>query len=242
MFRGHLTPIAMPQLFDSTEWLSLMAYVDQNQSKEKTIAAVITAILIAAVGYAFYTGLAFNIVKKVAKQMTVLDIKEPPPPPPKQPPPPPKEQPKVESPPIVTPPPIVQPPVVSAPPIVTTPNPPPAPIIQAPPSPAPPPPKPSAAVRAKPRGSFQSLMSTDDYPPSALRNNEAGTVGFKLDIGTDGRVTNCTVTSSSGFADLDQTACRLLTKRARFTPAKDAGGAAIGDSFSSRFTWQIPKD
>jgi periplasmic protein TonB len=244
MFRGLSAPAVMPQIFDSTEWLSLMAYVDQDQSKEKTIAAVITAILLAAVGYAFYTGLAFNIIKKAAEKMTVLDIKEPPPPPPKQPPPPPKEQPKVESPPIVTPPPIVQPPVVNAPPIVTTPTPPPAPVIQAPVAPAPPPapPKPSAASHASPKGSFQSLMSTDDYPPSALRNNEAGTVSFKLDVGPDGKVSNCTVTGSSGFADLDQTACRLLQRRARFTPAKDSAGNAIADVYSSRFTWQIPKD
>ena len=209
----------------------------------RSIAIIGTLVLEALIVLAIISlGQTSKLFQPKQQVLTTVDIKEPPPPPPKQPPPPPKEQPKVESPPIVTPPPIVQPPVVTAPPIVTTPNPPPAPIIQAPPSPAPPPPKPSAAVRAKPRGSFQSLMSTDDYPPSALRNNEAGTVGFKLDVGTDGRVTNCTVTSSSGFADLDQTACRLLTKRARFTPAKDAGGAAIGDSFSSRFTWQIPKD
>ncbi len=85
-------------------------------------------------------------------------------------------------------------------------------------------------------------MSTDDYPPSALRNNEAGTVSFKLDIGADGRVTNCSVTNSSGFADLDQTACRLLIRRARFTPAKDTAGNGIPATYSSRFTWQIPKD
>ncbi len=234
----------MPQLFDSTEWLSLMAYVDQNQSGQKTVAGIISAIILAAVGYAFINGLAYDAFKKAATKLNVIDIKTPPPPPPKKPPPPPKETPKVESPPIVSPPPIVQPPVVNAPPIVTAPKAPPVPVIQAPVAPAPPPapPKPSAASRAQPKGSFQSPMSTDDYPPSALRNNEAGTVSFKLDIGADGRVTNCTITSSSGFADLDKTACRLLTRRARFTPAKDASGAAMADSYSSRFTWQIPKD
>jgi protein TonB len=243
MFRGHLTPIAMPQLFDSTEWLSLMAYVDQNQSKEKTIAAVITAILIAAVGYAFYTGLAMNVIKKAAEKMTVLDIKEPPPPPPKQPPPPPKEQPKVESPPIVTPPPIVQPPVVNSPPMVTTPIPqPPAPPVLAPPSPAPAPPKPSQASGPKPRGNPGDWANSDDYPPSAQRNQEQGRTGFKLDVGADGKATNCTVTSSSGFADLDQTACRVLLRRARFTPAKDTAGNAIPSSYSSTVVWQLPKD
>ena len=231
----------MPQIFDSTEWLSLMAYVDQNQSKEKTISFIITIALLAGVGYAFVTGLAFNVIKKAAEKMTVLDIKTPPPPPPKQPPPPPKDQPKVVSPPIVTPPPVVTPPATPTVQVQTTTIPqPPAPPA-APPAP-PQPPRPSQASGAIPKGSFQSLMSTDDYPPSALRNNEAGTVSFKLDVGPDGRVTNCTVTGSSGFADLDQTACRLLTRRARFTPAKDQAGNGIAGSYSSRFTWQIPKD
>ena len=221
-----------------------MAYVDQNQSKEKTIAAVITAIILAAVGYAFITGLAFNVIKKTAEKLNVIDIKTPPPPPPKKPPPPPKETPKVQSPPIVTPPPIVQPPQVQSPVQVTPIPQPPRPPVMAPvaPNPPPAPPKPSQASSAKPKGNFQDLMSSDDYPPSALRNNETGTTGFKLDIGPDGRVTNCTVTGSSGFSDLDETACRLLQRRARFTPAKDTTGAAVASSYSSRFTWVVPKD
>jgi periplasmic protein TonB len=175
----------------------------------------------------------------------VIDIKAPPPPPPpkKPPPPPPKDTPKVESPPIVAPPPVVTPPQV-APTIITAPKAPPVIIQQAPvaPSPPPPPPKPSAASKLSPRGNFNSLMSTDDYPPTALRNGQQGTVAFTLDVGPDGRVTNCTVTSSSGSPELDQTSCRLLQKRARFTPSKDASGNGIADTYSSRFTWQIPKE
>jgi protein TonB len=162
-----------------------MAYVDQNQSKEKTIAAVITAIILAAVGYAFVTGLAFNVIKKTAEKLNVIDIKTPPPPPP---------------------------------------------------------PKPSQASGAKPKGNPGDWVTSDDYPPSALRNNEAGSTGFRLDIGPDGRVTNCTVTSSSGSPDLDQTACRLLPRRGRFTPAKDAAGNGIATTYSSSVRWQIPKD
>jgi len=222
-----------------------MAYVDQNQSKEKTIAAVITAIILAAVGYAFITGLAFNVMKKTAEKLNVIDIKTPPPPPPKKPPPPPKETPKVESPPIVTPPPIVQPPQVQSPVQVTPIPQPPRPPIAAPiaPNPPPPPPaKPSQASGAKPKGSPGDWVSSDDYPPSALRNNEAGVTGFRLDIDGTGHATNCTVTSSSGFPDLDQTACRLLIRRARFTPAKDAAGNGIATTYPSSVRWQIPKD
>ncbi|MDH7639703.1 energy transducer TonB [Sphingomonas oryzagri] len=220
-----------------------MAYVDQNQSGQKTVSAVISAIVLGAVGYAFVNGLAYDAYKKVATKLNVIDIKTPPPPPPKKPPPPPKETPKVESPPIVAPPPVVTPPVV-APTIITAPKAPPVIIPQAPvaPSPPPPPPKPSEAVGLKPRGNPGDWVTSDDYPPGALRNNEAGVTGFKLDVGPDGRVTNCTVTSSSGFPDLDQTACRLLPRRARFTPAKDASGNGIASTYSNNMRWQIPKD
>ncbi|MBA2934165.1 energy transducer TonB [Sphingomonas sp. CGMCC 1.13654] len=220
-----------------------MAYVDQNQSGQKTVSAIISAIVLGAVGYAFVNGLAYDAYKKVATKLNVIDIKSPPPPPPKKPPPPPKDQPKVESPPLVVPPPIV--PVQAPPTVPTVPKPPPyipppaAPVV---PTIPPPPPKPSAAAHAKPRGNLGDLMSSDDYPPAAIRNNEQGTVAFTLNVGPDGRVTNCSVTSSSGFADLDQTACRLLIKRARFAPAKDASGNGIEDTYSSRFTWQVPKD
>jgi protein TonB len=96
--------------------------------------------------------------------------------------------------------------------------------------------------RLKVRGNSGDWVTPDDYPPSALRNNEAGTTGFKLDVDASGRVSNCEVTSSSGFPDLDETACRLLPRRARFTPARDSVGNGVQSSYSSSVRWQIPHD
>jgi len=201
-----------------------MAYVDQNRTGERTVAAIITAIIMSALGYAFYTGLAFNVIKNAAKQLNVIDINEPPPPPPKAPPPPPKEVPRVETPPIVAPPPLVQ--TVAPPPVIqTVPVAPPVITPKAPPAP-PPPPAPSQAVAAKARGNPGDWVTPDDYPPSALRNEEQGVTGFKLEIGPDGKVTSCSVTRSSGFSDLDETACRLLPRRGRFTPPRIAPATA----------------
>jgi protein TonB len=150
---------------------------------------------------------------------------------------------KVVTPPIVAPPPLVTPPVTMAPQIVTVPVAPPAPIIHPTAPPAPPPPaKPSEAVGLKPKGSPSDWVTPDDYPPAALRNNEQGSTGFKLEVGPDGRVTGCTVTRSSGFSDLDETACKLLPRRARFSPAKDAAGNGLASTYNSSVRWQIPKD
>ena len=82
-----------------------MAYADKPQMSNSRIAAIIiVAIIHALLGYAFVTGLAYNVVKKVAADLKTFDVAEPPPPD-QKPPPPPPPQPN-------TPPPVVAPPAV----------------------------------------------------------------------------------------------------------------------------------
>jgi protein TonB len=108
-----------------------------------------------------------------------------------------------------------------------------------PPAPPPPPPAPRTVEPARARANLASYVSNDDYPASALRNEESGTTGFRLTVGPDGRVTNCVVTSSSGSSALDAATCRLMRSRARFTPARDNTGASTTDTVNSRITWRI---
>ncbi|MFL6755079.1 MAG: energy transducer TonB, partial [Sphingomicrobium sp.] len=86
---------------------------------------------------------------------------------------------------------------------------------------------------------LQGLITGDDYPSDALNKEETGTVGIRLSIGPDGRVTNCDVTSSSGSRSLDSATCRILRSRARFTPARLSNGQPTSDSVTSRIRWQI---
>ena len=83
-------------------------------------------------------------------------------------------------------------------------------------------------------------MTNDDYPAAALRSESEGTTGVRLDVDASGKVSNCTVTSSSGSSLLDNTACSLLRRRARFNPAEDASGNKIPASWPGRFTWKMP--
>lgn len=210
-------------------------------------AIIIVAILHALLGYAFVTGLAYNVVKKVAADLKTFNVEEEPPPPEEKPPPPPPDQPQTP-PPVVTPPPIVRtntppPPMVTtsvAPPPQITYTAPPAP--PAPPNPPPPPPPPRKVEPARAKANLPSLFSDEDYPASAVRSGESGTASFRLEVGANGRVTNCTITSSSGSSALDSTTCRLLRSRARFSPAKDSTGAATTDTVSSRIVWRLPAD
>jgi protein TonB len=224
-----------------------MAYADRNVSGSRFIAIVVVAIIVAGMGYAFVTGLAYQYIKKKAEELKTFEVEEPPPPPEEVPPPPPPPDSPVPPPPtqVVTPPAIVQT-VSPSPPMVTTPNIPPAPPITPPAPPAPPaqpapppgPPKVAKPLVARNPGSW---VTDDDYPAAALRAEQQGTTGFRLAVDPGGRVTDCQVTSSSGSSLLDSTACSLLRRRARFTPAQDAAGNKIPASYSSRFTWKIPK-
>ncbi|MDB5719951.1 MAG: energy transducer TonB [Alphaproteobacteria bacterium] len=223
-----------------------MAYADNKMSSGRITAIVIVAIIHALLGYAFVTGLAYNVVKKVAEDLKTFNVEEPPPPPDQPPPPPPKTP--DTPPPIVAPPPIVRtnvtPPPIStapvAPPFVPTFTAPPAP--PAAPSPPPPPPPPVRVEPAHAKATLSSYISDADYPPSAIRAEEQGTTGFRLEVGPDGRVTNCTVTSSSGSSALDTATCRIMKSRARFTPARDNTGKNTADSASSRIRWVLPKE
>jgi protein TonB len=95
---------------------------------------------------------------------------------------------------------------------------------------------------ARAKANLPSLFSDADYPPSAMRAEEQGTTGFRLDVGTDGRVTNCTITSSSGSNALDTATCRILKSRARFTPARDSTGSPTHDATSGRIRWVLPQE
>ena len=108
-----------------------------------------------------------------------------------------------------------------------------------PPEPIPPAPVPPA-VRA--RANLVALFSTDDYPHQAIRNEEQGTVQFRITIAPDGHVSDCRVISTSGSASLDRASCAIVSERARFEPARDANGRRVADTMTSRVRWELPEE
>jgi len=219
-----------------------MAYADQpTMTPRKAVAIGLVVLLHILIGYAFITGLAFNVIKKAAQDLKVVDVKDQPPPPEQKPPPPPPQPTNVPPPPqLVTPPPLVQTQSI-APPMTTVPvAPPPPPVIT--PSAPPAPPAPTISQAASAKGNPQSWVTTDDYPPAALREERQGVTGIAWTINEQGRVENCHVTSPSGSPDLDDAACRLVTRRGRYTPAKDQAGNPIKSTDARRFRWQIPNE
>lgn len=108
------------------------------------------------------------------------------------------------------------------------------------PVPPAPPAEPVHAEAVSPATNPGSWVTSDDYPPRALRDEREGAVGFRLSVGVDGLPSGCEVTASSGDADLDNKTCQLLMERARFTPARDESGRKVASSYSNRIRWQIP--
>lgn len=116
--------------------------------------------------------------------------------------------------------------------------------VQTVPPPAPPPiviaPTPPNKGAPRPMDYPGNWVTTADYPSASLRANEQGTTAFALIVDKTGRVKECRITVSSGSPLLDETTCRLVTQRARFTPAVDAQDNPIEGTYSNRVRWVLP--
>lgn len=93
---------------------------------------------------------------------------------------------------------------------------------------------------AQPANYPGNWATTDDYPPEALSARIEGTANFVVTIDTQGMVSSCRISQSSGSDLLDAKTCALVTERARFTPARDAYGKAVQGAYSNRVRWVLP--
>ena len=114
------------------------------------------------------------------------------------------------------------PPSVAAPPpqiVIAAPP----PVVAAPVVAAPPPPPPPTELKA-----IEKTHSLPPYPALSQRMGEQGTTLLKVAIDTTGKVTECTVVTSSGSTRLDAAAVEYVKANWRWQPPTQAGkpGAA----------------
>lgn len=95
-------------------------------------------------------------------------------------------------------------------------------------------------VGVSPRNDPGSWVTADDYRSSWINRELTGSAKFDLTIASNGRVTGCRITQSTGHSALDEATCALIAKRARFTPATDAAGKPVAGSYSSSIRWVLP--
>ncbi len=81
-------------------------------------------------------------------------------------------------------------------------------------------------------------IGPDDYPQSALRNNEQGFEFVSVLVSPTGAVEKCDIIVPSKFRDLDDAACAHIMK-AKVAPAKDTDGSPIYGVIRKWNTWSI---
>ena len=82
-------------------------------------------------------------------------------------------------------------------------------------------------------------LKDSDYPHAAKEALISGTVGVRYVVAVSGRVTECSVTHSSGSTELDETTCRLIRERFRFKPSKDEDGTPVDSIIVENHSWLI---
>ena len=98
----------------------------------------------------------------------------------------------------------------------------------------------TSPVSARPRNGPTGWITNDDYPRAGITRELEGVAGYRLVIGSDGRVDDCQITGSTGHTVLDRATCQLIERRARFEPATDQTGRTVVGTYDGQVTWDIP--
>lgn len=86
---------------------------------------------------------------------------------------------------------------------------------------------------------LSELITEHDYPVEAVDAEQEGRVGIRVQVDPQGRVSSCTVASSSGSPSLDKASCALVTERARYQPARDAQGRGKASIERRTINWRL---
>lgn len=80
-------------------------------------------------------------------------------------------------------------------------------------------------TRPEPANEPRAWVTSDDYPPGALKVTNQRDAILRFKVTRDGRVADCAIAESSGSPVLDKAACSLVTRRARYRPAVASDGS-----------------
>jgi protein TonB len=193
--------------------------------------AAFIAVIILHIGivWAFYVGLAGKLIQTIIPPVEIAqidkakEVDKPPPPPPKL----------EEIKPYVPPPEFVD---IQAPQVETTAitqttqvNRPPPPVAVAAP------PKPGTSIKMDPKHPLK--IGEDYYPDASKRANEEGRCIVLMTVSADGRITNESIQTSSGFPRLDE-ACLKGVHGQRMLPATEEG-KPVEKTVSIPIVWKL---
>jgi protein TonB len=208
-----------------------MDYQQQQKSSSSHVVGLIAVVLLhVAIAYALVTGLARKVIEVIKPPIETKVVEDVKPPPPDTPPPPPPKL-AAPPPPAYIPPPEVniQTPVVQTQNVITS--------VTSTPQPAAPVQRIAASARMPPVIDAARSCKQPEYPAASRRNEETGTVLLRFLIGTDGKVVESKVESSSGYPRLDQAALKALSL-CQFKPGT-LDGKPEQSWASLKYDWQL---
>ena len=82
-------------------------------------------------------------------------------------------------------------------------------------------------------------IDASDYPEDAYNSRRGGIVHLRFTVAPSGRVSDCAVTRSSGSRELDAVTCRLIVRRFRYRPARNAEGNPIASTVVGEHVWEV---
>jgi protein TonB len=202
----------------------LKAFQSSVASPRRFLSIGAVAALHVVAIWALATGLAARLLEKPLEELKAEVVQEKPPDNPKEPPPPP-------------------------------------PDLAKPPPPFVPPPDISIQTEAAPNSGLQVLQNKQPvketgitapvleagrgnncaskyYPASAVRLNHEGATFVTVSVGADGSVTNATISTPSGFSELDDAAIKCVMNGWRFKPAMN-NGTPIAGSKQYKIIWKL---
>lgn len=91
--------------------------------------------------------------------------------------------------------------------------------------------------RPRPRSSPGGWLAPNDYPSSMRMRGKQAQVNFRLSVSAEGAPTACEVQSSYNDKTFDDVTCRVLMRRARFSPALDAKGQPVPSFYLNTVRW-----
>lgn len=86
---------------------------------------------------------------------------------------------------------------------------------------------------------LRGAITPSDYPRAAAKAGIGGSVTVRYTVAPSGRTTGCTVRRSSGNANLDRASCRVIERRFRYAPARDANGRAVASEVIEILSWSV---
>lgn len=93
----------------------------------------------------------------------------------------------------------------------------------------------TGAAPAQRQSAFEMTVEPEDEPPADFTG---GTTVAAWQVAEDGAVEDCRIVHSSGAPALDAAACRAITHRARYLPARGADGKPVRGTDQGSFPWR----